>query len=398
MSEENFEKELEAVSSELESQSVGVPGNEDISASMQDEIRQIESLAKMDPEFANSDEYKDLRSALDKEGIGNAESEEAESEEAESEEQEEEEEGEENKDDVFGISKNKKKQKELKIDFDVPDAMVDLISSKFGIEDPAKFFSSVDTWRSQAQEGMESLKEYENLSSDLQAMPHEIKQAIQLWANGDDYSEAFNKNERLDFSDGFKSQDSENLVQHYLEDQYNDLVDKYNNDDMSDDDFEDRIELLAGTTKRMFNQDVEALEEKRENFVQGQKDEYQRQKDSANLSVDNLGKAYPNFSNSEINKIKRVLVDGNIDDIFVESDGSYKEDAAEFLAYAMYGRKIMSNMQKTAKRQGESEANMKIVDSSPKKIRRQKSSDQKRGIDMDAVGHLSSAFKKDPYA
>ena len=41
---------------------------------------------------------------------------------------------------------------------------------------------------------------------------------------------------------------------------------------------------------------------------------------------------------------------------------------------------------------------LKTVDSRPKSVRRQKSSDQKRGVNLDAVGHLSSAFKKDPYA
>ena len=92
------------------------------------------------------------------------------------------------------------------------------------------------------------------------------------------------------------------------------------------------------------------------------------------------------------------MVGGKIEDLFLNSEGSYNEDAAELIAYAMYGRKMMSSTQKRAERQGESKANLKAVDSSPKKVRRQKSSDQKRGMNLDAVSHLSSAFKKDPYA
>jgi len=394
---EQFEKEVELASEGLESQEANSAAPlEELTSEMQDQVRQLESLAKMDPDFANSDEYKDLMSSLDREeeSVGDNEDDEDEYED----EEEEEEEVEDNEGDTFGISKTSKKSKEFNVDFDLPAEMIDMISSKFGVKDPSKFFNSVDTWRTQAQEGSEASKEYEALSTDLQAMPHEIKAAIQMWANGDDYSEAFNTNQRLDFSDSFRDQDAENLVQHYLEEEYNELVDMYNDDKLDDEDFEDRIELLARTTKRMFNQDVEAQETERENFVLRQQEEYQKQKDSAILSVENLGKAYPNFSRSEMSKIKRVLVDRSLEDIFIDKEGEYKEDAAELLAYAMYGKKLLNEAEVKAERKGESKANLRTVDSSPKNMKRQKTSDQKRGKNLDAVGHLSSAFKKDPYA
>lgn len=400
---EQFEKEVELASEGLENQAQeSVAPAEEMTSDMQDQVRQLESLAKMDPDFANSQEYKDLMTSIgeqeeQEEQIGSKETSESDTIEKDVEEDEDVEE-EEDDEDVFGISKSRKKQKNIEIDFEVPDEMIDMISSKFGIEDPAKFFSSVDTWRNQAQEGAEASKEYEALSADLQSMPIEIKQAVQLWANGDDYLEAFSGNQRLDFSGSFRDQDVENLVQHYLEDEYNELVDKYNDEKLNDEDFEDRIELLARTTKRMFNSDKEALDKEREDFVKQQKEEHESFRQSALLSVENLGKAYPNFSKSEISKIRNVLVEGKVENLFTSSDGSYNDDAAELLAYAMYGKKMMSSAQKKAERQGESKANLKSVDSSPKKMKRQKSSDQQRGKNLDAVSHLSSAFKKDPYA
>lgn len=393
MSDENFEKEVEAVSSDIEQQEE-VVSMEEMPAEMQDQVRQLESLAKMDPEFANSQEYKDLMSSIEKSEELGEEEKEAE-EEVESEEVEE---AEKSEDDVFGLSKTKKKQKDFSFEFEVPDEMVDMISSKFGIDDPSKFFSSVDTWRAQAQEGVEATKEYDALSSDLQSLPHEIKQSIQVWANGGDYTEVFNANSRLDFSDDFRDQNSENLVQHYLEDEYNELVDMYNDDKLDDEGFEDRIDLLARTTKRMFNQDKDSIEKEREEFAQNQRREQEALKKSASLSVKNLKEEYPDFSRSEIGKIQNILVNGRVDELFIDSDGSYKEDAAEILAYAMYGKKMLESVRKTSERRGESKANLKTVDSSPKSVRRQKSADQKRGVNLDAVGHLSSAFKKDPYA
>lgn len=398
MSDENFNKEVEQAEESVASQPEMEPVSMDsLSSDEQDQVRQLESLAKMDPDFANSDEYKDLMSFISKdakeEEVGEEE------EEADYDEEEvEETKGESDDDDVFGVSKTKKRKKEFSVDFDVPDEMIDMMSSKFGIDDPSKFFSSVDTWRSQAQEGAESTKEYEALSTDLQSLPGEIKQSIQLWANGGDYTEAFNSNLRLDFSESFKDQDSENLVQHYLEDEYNELVDKYNDDKLDDDEFEDRVNLLARTTKRMFNQDRDSAEKEREDFAKQQKAEYDNLKKSASLSVKNLTNEYPDFSRSEIGKIKSFLVNGRVEELFMDSNGVYKDDAAELLAYAMYGKKMINSAKSTAERRGESKANLKTVDSSPKSVRRQKSSSQERATKLDAVGHLSSAFKKDPYA
>ena len=149
----------------------------------------------------------------------------------------------------------------------------------------------------------------------------------------------------------------------------------------------------------MFNSDKKALDDEREQFETKQKNEYQSFKKSALLSVENLSEAYPNFSKTEIGKVRNILVEGRVDDLFVNSDGSYNDDAAELVAYAMYGKKMMESIKKVAEKRGESKANMKIVDSSPNTLRKQKSSKTNtKGLNVDAVGHLSGMFKSDPYA
>lgn len=130
----------------------------------------------------------------------------AEEEEDYEDEDEEEEEDEDDVVDIFGIMKEPKKGKEFKLNFQPPKEMVDLISSRFGIKNPETFFSSVDTWRNQAQEGSELKKEYEALTSDLNAMPYELRLGIQMWANGEDFSKAFDASGRLDFSGDFGKQ------------------------------------------------------------------------------------------------------------------------------------------------------------------------------------------------
>jgi hypothetical protein len=386
MSENIFDKEVENASRDLSG--LGETDSLNLTPEMEEQLRQVEALAQMDPSFANSKEYQDLMAAI---------SDSQQADDDDDEEEEEDEEDEEEDDDIFGITKSKK-EKQVSLNFQPQKELIDFVSTHYGIKDAEKFFSSVDTWRNQAQEGVEVKKEYDALSTDLQAMPPEIKMAVQMWANGENYMSAFEMSQRLDFSDVWENQNPEGLVQQYFPEEFSELTNLYNEGEIDEDDYEDKLVLLAKTTKKIFTEDKKALELEREEFVNRQKNEHQMMRKSALLSVENLSKAYPNFSKSEINKIRNILVEGKVDSLFVNSDGSYNEEAAELVAYAVYGKKMLESVKKIAERQGESRANQKIVDSSPKSLKRQKGTGTNQPANLQGVGHLSGLFKNDPYA
>jgi hypothetical protein len=389
MSDNIFDKEVTRAAEELENQ------GDDFTPEMEEQIRQIEALARMDESFANSQEYQDLMATLNASGQA---SEEGEEEEEEDYEEDDDEEEEEEDDDVFGVTKQVKGKKEVRLNFEPTKEMINFISSNYGIKDASTFFNSVGTWREQAQKGSEIEKEYDALTADLQAMPPEIRNAVQLWADGEDYTQALTMEERLDFSSDFNNQDVENLVQHYLPEEYDELAEAFENGELEEEDLEERLLLLARTTKRMFTEDKRALEDEREQYALRQKNEFQNMKKSALLSVDNLSKAYPNFSKSEISKIRTTLVEGKVDSLFMNPDGSYKDNAAELIAFASYGKKMLESVKKAAQRRGESEANMAIVDKSPKTLKKQKAAGGNQSMNMKGLGHLTSVFKEDPYA
>jgi hypothetical protein len=390
MSDTNFEKEVQNVSQDI----FDSPAVAELDPGMQEQLRQIEALAGMDPSFANSQEYKDLMSSL--QASSQAPQNDEEDEDEEEEDDSEEPQG--SDDDIFGIMSTPKKAKEIKLNFEPPKEMIDLISSRYGVNDASKFFSSVETWRSQAQEGSELKREYEALTADLQALPMDLRASIEMWASGEDYTKALTMTQRLDFSGDFKNQDPESLVQHYFDEQYDEINSELENGDISESEYENRIKLLANSAKRLFVDDKKALEKEREDFLNRQRNEQENLKKTALLSVENLSKAYPNFSKSEVSKIRSILVEGKADNLFMNADGTYKEDAAELVAYAMYGKKMLESVKKIAQRQGESMANQKIVDSSPKQLRKQKASGPNQGQVPQAAQHLSGLFKGDPYA
>ena len=222
---DNLEKEAEKVLSELQNQEA-----ETSQVGIEDEglQRQIDYFSQLDPKFKESQEYKDLIASTSGQAPSNEEDEDL----GDDVDEEENEEEEEDDSDVFGLSKSTKKNKEVKIDFEVPKEMKSLVKSKYGIEDVEKFFGSVDTWRNQAQEKTELQKSYDTLLDDLGSMPKEIKDVVNAWANGDDFTSYFQPDKRLNYDESFDKQDPNRLVQHYLKDEYdelqNDLVNIFN--------------------------------------------------------------------------------------------------------------------------------------------------------------------------
>jgi hypothetical protein len=390
-----FEQEVDRAA---QNQSQQLNQVENLEPEMQEQLRQIEALASMDQSFASSKEYQDLKAAIN--GSFQASSEDDEEEEEDEEEYDDEDQDDESDDDsdIFGITKGKQSKKEIELTFEPPKEMIKFINQHYGVKDANKFFESVDTWRNQAQQGAELERTYEALSADLQALPADLKMGIQLWSNGEDHAAAFGENERLNFSDSWETQIVENLVQHYLSEEYDELASALESGDIDEEEFDDKMVLLARSTKRMFIEDKKALDDEREQYVENQKNEFQLMKKSALLSVDSLSKTYPHFSKSEVAKIRNILVDGKIDTLFMKADGSYNEDAAELVAYAKYGKKMLESIKKSAERQGESKANMKTVDSSPKTVRKTRSAANPTGVNIDSVKHLSGVFKGDPYA
>ena len=93
------------------------------------------------------------------------------------------------------------------------------------------------------------------------------------------------------------------------------------------------------------------------------------------------------------------MVDGNPDSIFRNKDGSYKEDAALRLAYALNYEKLTKRSESIAKNKGVTEANLDIVNKSKKKLEKGKAATvtQKQQMAEKAVEHLSSLAAKDPY-
>jgi len=396
--ESNVEESVEqAPVSQVESTESLTPEQEKVLA----ELHQIEALAEMDGRIKESDEYKNLVSLAEKLKGDLVEEEVVEEEEEEV--NTEEDDDEVDSDDVdnepsnpFGLGKGTEQLEEL--EFEIEPEMEDFIKSHYGLEDVSSFFEKVDTWRNQAQDGAETNRKYDELIDGIQELPTEIKSAIQAFSNAEDYRAAFNNSGgNLNFDAEYEDQDKNALVSNYFSDELKSIQKELDDGNIDDSDYDKQVELLYKSSKKLFTSDKKMVVNKRAEIMREQKQQQEVFKGSVISSVDRLRKEFPNFGKKDLQKIQQRLVNEDIESLFYNKDGSYKEEAAEMLAYSMYGKQVIQSLLNEASKDGETKANSEIVKRGSKKPRATKTQRQQRTEAMDAINHLQGQFTRNPY-
>ena len=370
-------------------------------------LNQIEALADIDPSFRETDDYKNLMAIVDKnrqndEGVKKgSEAKEIDSNEDDDEENSEDVDNDEkDSDNAFGLGSSIESDddEDDEIELEITEEMEEFIKSKYGLEKVESFFDTVDTWRNQSQEGAESTRKYDDLMGDLQSLPNDIKSAIQAFSNAEDYRSAFtSEGGNIDYDTDFKDQDKEGIVSNYFAEDITSFKKQLDDGDIDEDDYDSKIELLYKSSKRLFESDKKMVVSRRAELMQDEKKQQQVFKSSITSSVDKLRHEYPNFSKKDLQQVQQRLVNEDIDDLFFNKDGTYKETAAEMLAFASYGKQLVESLLNRASKDGITAANEEIVGKGSKKLRKSKTQRQQKTESVDAVRHLQGQFVKDPY-
>lgn len=404
----NEQQETAEIVNENQQQEAIPSVDETIEADGQSQVEHILQLAESNPAIKDTAEYQNLIKTLDKvKGSGETEGEQQQEEEDPQEEEpnegdEEQQEEQENdtvdEDDTFGLTSKQKKSKLPKFDDD--EAVVEYMKSKYSIKDPSKFFNSVDKWRNQSQEASKTQDAYQELLDGLGSLPQPIKDAIDAYAKAEDYREAFSgSTPSIDFSTEFDEVKKDVMVNHYFKSKVEKQKKKLEDGDIYEEDYNEYIDDLHDSAKRLFKSDKRDFERQRADIVAKEEAKVQSLKTSAVSSVDTLKEKYPNFSSNELKKIRTRLVNQDLSGLFYDKNGAFKEDAAEKLALALYGDKLISKLTSNAKREGGNEANADIVQRGKKKIVGSKS---KQGTNKteanNAIRHLGGQFTQDPYS
>lgn len=376
---------------------------------MEAEVRHIINMAEQNPSVKDLPEYQEMVERLkaiekSKTQVQTKSEEESNEEEQEQEEQEEEQEEQEesnefdalsDEDDAFGLKSKKKTKYKFKDEKDV----TEFIKKKFSVKDYPKFFESVDKWRNDSQKLAEVSQQQEEMLNGLGSLPQPIKNAIQSYANNEDWRSAFlDSTSNISYDKNFESLDKEDVVKHYFKDKYKKLKDKLDNEDIDEDDYQERISDFYDSSKTLFETEKKAFEKRRAELLESEKQKAEALKSSAISSVNSLKDEFPNFNSAQLQRIKQHLVNGDIESLFVV-DGKYSEDAAKKIALALYGDKILKAKIDVAKRTAMNESKEEFFQRGNKDIRTTNSQQgYSKGRMDDAVKHLETTFTKDPYS
>jgi len=375
----------------------------DVSPEMlQKHYNELEYAATLNPEIRKSEEFLKIEKGIKEmhsKATGNknqaaktqtATVENTEEEEAEEEEEEQEEKP--KKDNPFGIGK----KKEAKIPEKIEDIQ-EYMKKKYSVDEPTKFFTSVDKWRNDSQEKVKIEEELDGILSELEKAPDPLKAALLAHSNGQDWQEVLGSySGRPDFNKPFDKNDTEHLVKYYFKDDYKSLQEQVTEGDLDDEQFEKQLKFLKSAVKPLFEKDRGVFENKRAAHMKEAETFEKNLRASVNSSVEALEKDFPDFKRSDLQKIKQVLVSGNVNSFFMEKNGTYQKDAAKRLAYVMYGDNLYSDAVEKAERKGTSKANEEIVSRGQKEISNSKSTQALQDkAAADAIAHLQYDKKKD---
>lgn len=368
-------------------------GEDDVLA----QLNQIEALADIDPSVREMEEYKNLKSIVEKNRLTEDEEIEDEDEDEDEQEEDEQEEDEDEASNPFGIGSSTEEMEE--VEFEIEEEMANYITQHYGLEDVGSFFEKVDTWRTQSQGGAENTRQLEELNEGLQNLPTDIKSAIQAFANAEDYKSAFNSSSaKLNFEQDFSNQKKEDVVKNYFSEELIEIKESLEDGEIGDDEYDGKIELLYKSARRLFDADKKMVVNRRAEIMREQEETEKNFKGSVVSSVEKLKQQFPNFSKKDLQKVRQRLVDEDIESLYYNKDGTYKEEAAEMMAFSMFGKQVMESLLSKAKKEGISKANETIVQRGNKKPRQGQTQRKQSAEALDSISHLQGQFEKDPYA
>ena len=283
---------------------------QDEESEMVQQLAQIERLADIDPSIRESDEYKKLDEAVNSAKTPVVE-------EDEEDEEDEEEAPKKNKKedtgDKLGVSKRRKNAKR---DIPVDEKTSDFIKKHYSIDKTDKFFNSVDKWRQDSQDLSETSENHQELLDGLRELPQAIKDSITAFSSGNDYQAAFvESGGRLDFSQDFDKQSEAGVVQHYFTKKAKTLKSKFDDGDIDEEDYDERISDLYDSSERLYQLDKERFDSQRADLIASQEDKQKAIKSSVSRSVENLKDSY-DLSKSDTQRVRPRLVNNDINDLF----------------------------------------------------------------------------------
>ncbi len=292
--------------------------------------------------------------------------------------------------DVFGGKLEVKgSEKEESLSFEVPKEANDFIKSKTG-------FDSLDDLVGSHEESLKKISEYEEISSKyshvetlFNSMPAELYQAVSAFNNGENWKDKLISRPDLDFSSNVESIPDKSLVDTYLPGKFTQEQWEEYNDEDGDSGIKMAIDMAVTQSKEKFLNDKKELNSVREREATRISKFNESFSASIDKSIEHLKGNINGVADSYIETIKKELTLDNLNKMFLNDDGTFKEDAALRYTMAVHGQGMIKQYETVANHKAETKERQGILDRTPEKpIAKNKISERKDNISESAQRRL----------
>ena len=306
-------------------------------------------------------------------------------------------------DDVFGFNTPAATEDGLQIG--TWDELTAHIDQKHGIKDVNKFLETYNTHRTNASKMSEYEKKYNTLTDNLSKVPAQLSAGINAWAAGQDWRKALDgAMNSLDLTQPFENHSKEAVVKQFYGESLANLQTKLNdeNTEFSQQDYDAQVNDLYNSSKQQYATLKSQHDAERDRIQKEADDRQASLTNSVEVSVEHLQTTFPGFGPQHLADVKSRLEEGKVMELFVNADGTWKQEAAKLLAMAIHGEKQITKLVAAGKANGRTEANQEIVNNS----RQQPESNTKGGGGGGQQAQVSNTVKnltqgvvtEDPFA
>lgn len=240
------------------------------------------------------------------------------------------------------------------------------IKEKTGVDDIQTLVDNFSETREKLSNFDKVEAEKKNLEEIFQKMPTELYQGIEAWTQGKDWKSPILSKPNLDFTKGLENQNEKDLVESYYPGQFSkEEWDDYNSDD-KDPGVEKAINLAIRTAKEQFTLDKGKMDDYRTNQLTQAEEFNKKMATSVDKSLEHLKGSIEGIDDGYIKQIKNDLNIAKLNELFLNSDGTFKEDAALKITMATQGYDLLEQYKTIAKHTSQTEERQEILDRTPK--------------------------------
>jgi hypothetical protein len=261
----------------------------------------------------------------------------------------------------FGLKKPGGEKKVEPIVIETPDQMLGAIKTTFGMELKApaelpKFFEVATGWRKDAEKLKTVEGTHQQILAEIEALPEEFHDAFQRMSSGQDWREAFTQKPKFDFNVPAEKQDVKALVEHYY-------PGKFTEEDFTSEEQSPLLEMAISTSKDKFTIEKTTYDNKRASVADETTKRLNTFKTSLAGSVNYLKQNFPDTEQDTVKSVSSILEGGpqSVIGFFFNKDGSVKQEAAESLMMAMYGKEEIQGMMEIAQHSRETQINEELL-------------------------------------